>query len=66
MTIIFNNNQINIEHMYSLTQLLNEFGYHDKGFAVMLNQQFIPRIKYDDIFIKELDKIDILRPMQGG
>jgi sulfur carrier protein len=36
------------------------------GFAVAVNEQFVPRGGYAEIALKAGDRIEILVPMQGG
>lgn len=66
MQIYFNEKPMQIAEKYSLAQLLMAQNLTHQGFAVMINQQFVPRSAYDATFLQEQDRITIILPNQGG
>ncbi|MFT3742523.1 MAG: sulfur carrier protein ThiS [Gammaproteobacteria bacterium] len=50
----------------NLQTFLSTQGYQAGSFAVMINQQLVPRSQYAQTELTEGDKIDIILPMQGG
>jgi sulfur carrier protein len=68
MIQIYINGKIDsIESDLSLVKVLEKQGYQTQtGFAVAINQQFIPRSAYEKILLKANDQIEIVSPMQGG
>lgn len=65
MTITFCDKVITVDKNH-LTEILDNQGYRNGQFAVAVNQQFVPRQKYNQTIIREGDIIDIIMPMQGG
>jgi sulfur carrier protein len=55
-----------LETNLNVSQMIEALEYKVKGFAVAVNTTFVPIAKYDEIIIKEGDRIDILAPVQGG
>ncbi len=49
----------------NLSAVLSELGYR-QGFAIAINQIFIPRCDYDKTVLSDGDQIEIVAPMQGG
>ena len=39
---------------------------YNKGIAVALNETFILKTEYENIEVKDGDRLDILSPIQGG
>jgi sulfur carrier protein len=56
-----------LDNKCSLTKALETFQYElQPGFAVAVNQQFIPRSLYENTTIDANDCIEVVAPMQGG
>ena len=66
MEIIFNNQNVSAAENSSLKAFLEEHGYTAGIFSVAINQQFIQRAQYEQTILNAMDKIDIIKPMQGG
>ncbi|MDF3054594.1 MAG: sulfur carrier protein ThiS [Gammaproteobacteria bacterium] len=64
--ILFNNVSLSMERELTLAELLVQQGYEENGFAVAVNQTFVPRSTYASVCIREGDKVDVIVPMQGG
>ncbi len=65
---IFINREVkNIDVQTSLFQLLNEFNiYAEKGIAVAVNNEVIPRTDWQEFFVKENDRVTVITATQGG
>lgn len=50
----------------NIAQMIEALEYKTKGFAVAVNMTFIAIDSYEDVIVKDGDKIDILAPVQGG
>lgn len=66
ISIYFANETLSIDATCSLGQLLKDKGYTHGGYAIALNNQFIPQSFYDKTFFKADDHVEIIVPMQGG
>ena len=66
MRIILNGNALEVQASVNVSDLLKRQGYQGKLVAVALNGLFLPKIKYEDTFLQDNDKIEIVAPMQGG
>lgn len=38
----------------------------DSRFAVAVNEEFIPKANYQNVELKDGDKVELVTPMQGG
>ena len=65
-SIMLMDKKIVIAENESLDQVLSSNGYTGTYFAVAINRQFIPRIRYMTTLLMDGDHIDIISPMQGG
>jgi len=66
MTIYINQNTHTTENMLLLA-VLKEIGINaTEGIALAVNQNVIPRAKWQDFALMENDKITIIRATQGG
>jgi len=50
----------------SVLEFLKSKNYERRGFAVAVNETFIPRNEYTTTMIKATDRIEVVAPMQGG
>lgn len=66
MNILFNEQPLTLSAPCSLKTFLNERGLTDLGFAIALNQAFIPRANYSSVELKDQDSIIVLTAMCGG
>lgn len=65
-TILFNKISMPWQEPITLAELLRAQGYVESGFAVAINQEFMPRAQYEVYRVQAGDKIDVMVPMQGG
>ncbi len=50
----------------ALTALLQSEAPADGGFAVAVNEAFVPKSQYETVCLQSGDRVEILRPIQGG
>jgi sulfur carrier protein len=53
------------EKSLTIKEILDLMQYN-KGIAVALNETFILKTEYENIEVKDGDRLDILSPIQGG
>jgi len=66
INIQLNEKKLQINPQTALSLLLEEHGYVTSGFAVAINNNFVPKIEYSKIFLNDGDIVQIVAPMQGG
>ena len=67
MKIFINNESREVPEKSSITSVLNHLEIPaDNGIAVALNQQVIPRTKWNETPVAEQDKILLVKITQGG
>ena len=66
MELIINGELRNINESQNLGDLVKELDIQSPNFAIALNQQVVPRSKYDSTAIKENDQIEIVHAVGGG
>lgn len=50
----------------SVLEMLADMGYSEKRVAVELNQEIVPKARYDETFLKDGDSVEIVRFVGGG
>ena len=66
MKLNINGEKREIKESKNLADLIKELDIKAPNFAMALNQQVVPRSKYDSTSIKENDKIEIVHAVGGG
>ena len=67
MTVFVNNNPINLTTVTSLHQVLEQQRLHEqRGIAVAVNNNVIPKAEWQQRTLADNDKIIIIRATQGG
>jgi sulfur carrier protein len=66
MDIIVNNKQYSLPEGTNVLKFLELQSLSDKGLAVAINNQIIPRTSWIETMLSENDKITIIRATQGG
>lgn len=66
MRVWLNDEEKTLKEALTLEQALSNWDCSGKGFAVAVNQEFVPRQNYANVRLKADDKIDLVSPMQGG
>ncbi len=66
MELIINGELRNINESQNLGDLVKELDIQSPNFAIALNQQVVPRSKYESTAIKENDQIEIVHAVGGG
>ena len=66
MELIINGELRQINESQNLAELVKELDIQSPNFAMALNQQVIPRSKYESTTINENDQIEIVHAVGGG
>ena len=66
MELTINGEKREIKESQNLADLVKELDIQAPNFAMALNQQVVPRSKYDSTPIKEKDQVEIVHAVGGG
>lgn len=66
MHIILNNVPYTVADNITLLEIISPWVSSQASFALAINDVFVPKTAYSDKVLKNLDRIDIIIPMQGG
>lgn len=66
MIIKFNNKEMELSSQASLQQLAETLQMPDKGVAVAVNNQMIPRTKWSETILQENDQVVVIKAACGG
>ena len=66
MELTINGEKRKINESQNLADLVKELDIQTSHFAMALNQQVVPRSKYESTVIKENDQIEIVHAVGGG
>ncbi len=67
MTVLVNNQTQNTKKEARLAELLEQLSLREqKGMAVAVNNNIVPKSNWDEYLLTENDKITIIRATQGG
>ncbi|AEE26518.1 sulfur carrier protein ThiS [Francisella hispaniensis] len=66
MRILFNEKELSFDNSLTITDLLKSQNFEYPCFAVMLNNSFIAKRSYSEVFLKNNDVVVTVQPMQGG
>ena len=66
LELTINGEKRKISESHNLADLVQELDIQAPNFAMALNQQVIPRSKYESTAIKENDQIEIVHAVGGG
>ena len=64
--LTINGDKREIKESQNLADLVKELDIQAPNFAIALNQQVIPRSKYDSTAIKDNDQVEIVHAVGGG
>jgi len=64
--LTINGEKREIKESKNLADLIKELDIQAPNFAMALNQQVVPRSKYNSTSIKENDKVEIVHAVGGG
>ena len=66
VTIIVNGEPRELERPVSVWELLSSMGLTQRGLAVELNQQIVPRARHAEVCLAEGDRLEIVSLVGGG
>jgi len=64
--LTINGDKREVKESQNLADLIKELDIQAPNFAIALNQQVVPRSKYDSTAIKDNDKVEIVHAVGGG
>jgi sulfur carrier protein len=64
--LTINGDKREVKESQNLTDLVKELDIQAPNFAIALNQQVVPRSKFDSTTIKDNDKVEIVHAVGGG
>lgn len=66
ISIYLNNEPMDIIPEASVQELIDVLPGTPKGFAIAVNENFVPRSSYQQTSLSEGDRVELLVPSQGG
>lgn len=66
MMIVINGEEQEVEASLSLSQLLSRLGLSPGGVAVEVNREVVPRTRFDECFLAEGDRVEVVHFVGGG
>ncbi|MFA8301329.1 MAG: sulfur carrier protein ThiS [Hyphomicrobiales bacterium] len=67
MNVFLNDQLLNVEEDTNIDELLSfQFLSENKGFAIAVNDNFVPKSKWKSYVLSEGDNILLIRATQGG
>jgi len=66
ITIHVNKEKITFQKSPSVKEVLSQFNVSDKGIAIAVNEQIIPKENWSNSLLKEQDHLLIIKATQGG
>jgi sulfur carrier protein len=66
VTFELNGEPCQAEHELTVRALLERFDLHRQRVAVALNSKVVPRARFDETWIREGDRIEVIQAVGGG
>lgn len=66
MRIFLNGQATEVAENCKISPLLNQLGMDNQRLAVEVNQEIVPRSRFEEFSLKPEDKIEIVRAVGGG
>ena len=66
ISIYLNNKAMDISPQASVQELIEVLPEIPKGFAIAVNENFVPRSSYQQTALSDGDRVELLVPSQGG
>jgi len=66
ITVYVNKEKITFQNQPSIKEVLNQFNVSDKGIAIAINEQIIPKENWSSKLLSEQDQLLIIKATQGG
>lgn len=66
ITVYFHQEPVHLEAPVYISDFLQQYLTESSNFALMLNQYFIAKKDYATTLLQAQDRIELIRPMQGG
>lgn len=66
ITLTINGEERNFEKETSIADILGDLDIRESAIAVALNMQVVPRSEHGRVVVHDGDRLEIIRPVQGG
>jgi sulfur carrier protein len=66
ISVQVNGETLNFEDTLTILELIRKIEIHSVAIAVAVNSEIIPRSSFDDIKLRDQDRVEIIRPVGGG
>ena len=66
ISIFLNDQPMHLAPLASIDELLDALEDKPRGFAIAVNERFVPRSAYRDVRLNSGDRVELLVPSQGG
>ena len=66
MKLLVNGQEESVESSMTVQAFLVNRGQDPKAVAVAVNEEFIPRTRFDKTLLQHGDSLEVVAPMQGG
>jgi thiamine biosynthesis protein ThiS len=66
LRVKFNDQETQLQQPCNLGDVLQDQGFHEGPYAVVVNGTFVRREQRDEILLQDGDEVTILAPMSGG
>lgn len=66
IAIQVNGETFNFEDSLTIQELIRRIQIHSPAIAVAVNSEIVPRSSFDNIKLRDADRVEIIRPVGGG
>lgn len=66
ITIQVNGQPFTFEESINIQDLIRKIQLHSPAIAVAVNSEIVPRSSFDNIKLRDQDRVEIIRPVGGG
>lgn len=66
MNLLVNGEEEQVESSVTVHAFLVGRGQNPKAVAIAINEEFVPRAKFDHTYLQDGDSLEVVAPMQGG
>ena len=66
IAIQINGETFTFEDPPTIQELIRKIQVHSPAIAVAVNSEIVPRSSFDTIKLRDLDRVEIIRPVGGG
>ncbi len=64
--VAINGKKQSLEGSTNLAEILKKMGYESSLVAIAVNEEFVPKGRWQSFYLKNGDRLEVLAPMVGG